>query len=209
MPNDLETPPSKPPLIENVFFDIGDVLMKIDFEEALKVLGPTKKNIFAETHGSDLLIQYEKGQIDSDFFFNTLKSNFSLPHDLKHIEKSWCAMVAGEIPGVKSTLERFAGKARFWTLSNTNESHFKNCIEPSSLYHGFEQILTSFQLKSYKPEPEIYKLALEKADAKPKNCLFLDDKAENIQAARDAGINAHRVYRSSQALDHFLHAYLS
>ena len=43
-----------------------------------------------------------------------------------------------------------------------------------------------------KPEPEIYRLALKKADASPEETFYIDDIAENVAAARRLGIDAVR-----------------
>ncbi len=41
-----------------------------------------------------------------------------------------------------------------------------------------------------KPEPEIYRLCLEKLAVDPGACIFLDDVLQNVQAARDLGMHA-------------------
>lgn len=53
----------------------------------------------------------------------------------------------------------------------------------------FDEIILSCDLKLLKPEPEIYKACLEKADALPGECLFIDDTPANIKAARECGIH--------------------
>jgi HAD superfamily hydrolase (TIGR01509 family) len=41
-----------------------------------------------------------------------------------------------------------------------------------------------------KPDPEIYSMALEKANTPAGNCVFLDDLSENIEGAERMGMNA-------------------
>ena len=41
-----------------------------------------------------------------------------------------------------------------------------------------------------KPEPEIWRILLDTLGAKPSECLFFDDRAENIEGAREAGLRA-------------------
>ena len=38
-------------------------------------------------------------------------------------------------------------------------------------------------------QPEIYRLLFDKWDLDPQDCFFLDDKPENIEAAKKAGMN--------------------
>ncbi|MFC1648604.1 HAD-IA family hydrolase [Nanoarchaeota archaeon] len=39
-----------------------------------------------------------------------------------------------------------------------------------------------------KPDPRIYQILFEKANVKPEECLFIDDKQRNIDAARELGM---------------------
>jgi HAD superfamily hydrolase (TIGR01509 family) len=43
-----------------------------------------------------------------------------------------------------------------------------------------------------KPSPEIYQEAVRSAGCSPAECFFTDDKQENVDAARRAGIDAIR-----------------
>lgn len=40
-----------------------------------------------------------------------------------------------------------------------------------------------------KPQPEIYKCLLEKYNLVPSECVFIDDRMDNVEAARQVGIN--------------------
>jgi putative hydrolase of the HAD superfamily len=42
-----------------------------------------------------------------------------------------------------------------------------------------------------KPDAEIYLLAAQALDAAPEDCLFVDDKAANVEGARAVGMRAH------------------
>ncbi|WP_425425363.1 HAD-IA family hydrolase [Amycolatopsis saalfeldensis] len=42
-----------------------------------------------------------------------------------------------------------------------------------------------------KPDPEIFRLLLEKLGAEPADCLFFDDRQSNVDGARAVGIQAH------------------
>ena len=61
----------------------------------------------------------------------------------------------------------------------------------SRLPFGYAQEggIYSFEVGSRKPEPEIYHKALDVANAKAENSLFIDDLIENIEIARSMDIN--------------------
>lgn len=50
--------------------------------------------------------------------------------------------------------------------------------------------LFSYQLRSAKPEPEIFRLAQERLGAAPEDIVFVDDRPANVAAARDFGMTA-------------------
>jgi HAD superfamily hydrolase (TIGR01509 family) len=52
----------------------------------------------------------------------------------------------------------------------------------------FDIRIVSYEVKLLKPEPAIYFLALQRAGAKAEECVFIDDMAVNVEAARALGI---------------------
>lgn len=72
-------------------------------------------------------------------------------------------------------------------LSNIGKFHSDVTREKNG-YDEFDPVILSYEVKMRKPEPEIYKLALEKVGAKPEECIFIDDKEENLVPARQLGI---------------------
>ena len=60
----------------------------------------------------------------------------------------------------------------------------------NNLNHFFDPILISSEIKLAKPQPEIFDDLLDTIgySNKPKSCLFIDDKKENIQVAQWLGM---------------------
>jgi putative hydrolase of the HAD superfamily len=52
-------------------------------------------------------------------------------------------------------------------------------------------LLSNSRLGLLKPDPAIFRAALEALDAAPADVVFLDDRTENVAAARLIGIDAH------------------
>jgi len=55
---------------------------------------------------------------------------------------------------------------------------------------GFDHCVWSYALKLAKPEAAIYRCAAEGLATDPAGILFIDDKAENIEAAHSVGMQA-------------------
>jgi len=97
--------------------------------------------------------------------------------------------VARELPGIHALLEVLKSRFRLAVLSNTFFGHWDH-FETTELYRRFEQPLASHLLGAAKPDSSAYILTLERLGARPEAVLFIDDKLENVQAARALGIHA-------------------
>jgi putative hydrolase of the HAD superfamily len=83
---------------------------------------------------------------------------------------------------------------RTYVLSNASDLFFTyfNNFGPLS---DFDGAVVSCQEKLLKPEPEIYQRLLERYDLVPEECFFIDDRRENVDAARSLGMEGH-VFRN-------------
>ena len=75
-------------------------------------------------------------------------------------------------------------------LSNMGDNVLANIEREFSWIHRFDALVWSFQLHLAKPDPAIYRYALHELGVQPAQTLFLDDRIENIDAARALGIQA-------------------
>jgi putative hydrolase of the HAD superfamily len=75
-------------------------------------------------------------------------------------------------------------------LSNMGDAVHESIIVEHAWINTFDALIWSYQLGVIKPNPTIYRYALEKLNAQPEKTLFLDDRSENITAARALGIQA-------------------
>lgn len=73
-------------------------------------------------------------------------------------------------------------------LSNMGDAVMENIVREFAWIADFDVLIWSYQHRMAKPEPAIYELLLDKLGTAPEETLFLDDKLENIEAARRHGI---------------------
>jgi putative hydrolase of the HAD superfamily len=52
----------------------------------------------------------------------------------------------------------------------------------------FDAVVISYEVRLAKPEPEIYRVTLDRLGVAPSNALFVDDRIENIDTARELGL---------------------
>jgi putative hydrolase of the HAD superfamily len=83
-------------------------------------------------------------------------------------------------------------------LSNMGDSVLESIERTFAWTQEFDVLIWSYQHRLAKPEPAIYQLLLEKLGTAAEETLFLDDKAENIAAARALGIRAFQFSTAEQ-----------
>jgi putative hydrolase of the HAD superfamily len=75
--------------------------------------------------------------------------------------------------------------------SNTNAAHWDYLNRLYQLDQLAEAAILSHECGCEKPRPEIYLLAAQAHGRQPEQCLFVDDRAENVEAAQALGFSAH------------------
>ena len=98
------------------------------------------------------------------------------------------------------SLSQAFGKTSFEAAVNHGRLSFMPLIDGGVI---------SYEVKSVKPEPGIYEALIGKYDLIPEECVFLDDREENVEAARQKGFHGIVVEgyeQASEALDKLLAA---
>ena len=75
-------------------------------------------------------------------------------------------------------------------LSNIGDAMATGVTARLEWLKGFERCIWSYALKLAKPDPEIFRRTIELLRIAPDSVLFIDDKEENITAARGTGMRA-------------------
>ncbi|MGV6825720.1 MAG: HAD-IA family hydrolase [bacterium] len=75
-----------------------------------------------------------------------------------------------------------------WYLSNDVSSWASGLRQRFQLDHWFDGYVISADVGARKPDPAIYQVLLERAAANAIDCIFVDDKPENLETARSLGM---------------------
>lgn len=73
-------------------------------------------------------------------------------------------------------------------LSNMGDGVLDSVKREFDWIYRFNVLVWSYQLGIAKPDPAIYRYTLDKLGTRPEETLFIDDKIENVEAARALGI---------------------
>jgi 2-haloacid dehalogenase len=95
-------------------------------------------------------------------------------------------------PTVEVLAELHAAGVPLYALSNWSAETFPAARPRYPFLEWFDGIVISGEARAAKPDPRIYEALLERYDLDPGSILFIDDVAENVEAAVALGIRSVR-----------------
>jgi putative hydrolase of the HAD superfamily len=174
--------------VRAIAFDLGGVLVDVDHARAAARLGVSldawAAAWFDGPHHDDI----STGRIDADAFAAIGAARLGCP--AVDAKEAWAAVV--EVwPGASALVDDVLRRGlRVLVWSNTDPIHSERmalALPAIGTARGL-----SWRLGALKPDPAFYPRALD-ADLLPDHVLFLDDRADNVAAARAAGVHAAHV----------------
>ena len=137
---------------------------------------------------------YDRGELTGLGFWRKLAEDAGLNLNDKAIDElnAWDArMWTTSEPAMIAWQQRLQQQG-FLTaiLSNMGDSVLESIERSFDWIAGFDVLIWSYHHGMAKPEPDIYRLLLERLGTAAEETLFLDDKLVNIEAARHIGIRA-------------------
>jgi putative hydrolase of the HAD superfamily len=98
------------------------------------------------------------------------------------------------LPGARELLAELRPRYRLAALSNSNELHWERNTHELGVLELFEFAISSHQVGLAKPNPEIFRVAIERTGvSRPDATMYFDDLDVNVAAANAAGMRAYRT----------------
>ena len=182
-------------------FDLGNTVIKLDYERVLA-------KICAEaTVTRDQLVELleqpggyhdmERGAVTFWDFYEFLCDRAGYQGNIREFHDLWSDFFEGPMPGIEDVLERVRQQHRVAFLSNSNEVHAELIPrEFASLFRPDDRFIFSHRFHAAKPDPELFRRALEVIGALPHHVVFVDDLMENVTSARALGMRAFQFFDS-------------
>lgn len=178
-----------------LLFDLGNVLIDVDFRLALDVWERHSALPRAELErrfGVDEAYErHERGEIDAAAYCEHLAARLELRATLEEIEAGWNAIFPGEFVEVRRAIERARQRLPCHVFSNTNASHAVTWRQQfPELVAAIDAFHLSHEIGLRKPEPAAFARVCADIGLAPAEILFFDDLPANVEAARLAGLQA-------------------
>jgi putative hydrolase of the HAD superfamily len=179
-----------------VVFDYGMVLSGPPAPEAieqmLRITGLDAARLnelyWADRHA------FDEGKLTGLTFWRKLGADAGLKLNAAQIDelanwdaRMWTTENAAMVAWQRRLKERGLKTA---VLSNMGDNVHERLVREFEWLKQFDALVWSYQLGIAKPDPAIYRCTLERLGVAARETLFVDDKAENVEAARMLGMRA-------------------
>jgi HAD superfamily hydrolase (TIGR01509 family) len=199
------------PVIKNIIFDLGGVIMNIDFkktEEAFADLGFTDfSQHMTQFHITPFFEDYETGKINDAAFIKGIQQMAAAPLTEEDIVHAWNALLLDFPLERIILLEKLKKRYRLFLLSNTNALHYEAfqqtlyAVTGKKLEDLFEKTYYSHTVNLRKPDAAIYQLVIDENKLNPAETLFIDDTASNFSGAEETGIRIFHLKKPMQIME--------
>jgi epoxide hydrolase-like predicted phosphatase len=179
-------------MIKAIIFDLGGVLMTDIFlkqiaEDLAKQSSLSAQKIHAHLYPTEHWNLLTLGKITEDEYWDNFlkvsKTNVDKKYLTDKVRSSLYPL------GHATRIVRFLkNHYKLAILSNHAKEWSEYMRQKFDLFKSFDQIIFSCDVGLRKPDPKIYEIALEKLKCDTQECIFIDDKKRNTDAAVKLGI---------------------
>lgn len=198
--------------IKNIIFDLGGVLLDIDFTltaKAFEDLGVHDfLSLYNQHHADTFFADFEKGKVPVDEFYDHIRRICQCDHLTNdQIRDAWDALLIRFPQERINWLMQIAEKYSIFLFSNTNILHyqwFAAAFEEQTgkmLNNCFVKAYYSHEMGIRKPAFESYQMILDEQQLNVAETLFIDDTVKNTEAAQAMGMQVIHLVKPATVLD--------
>lgn len=199
-------------MIKNVVFDVGKVLVYYEPDWLMDKLGydeEKKKRMKAAMFHSPTWDEGDRGVLSKEELLEAFIAN---DPELE-AEIRLCYERVGEVidlmPHVIEWMEDLKGRGyHLYVISNYGENTFEKSMDKMAFIPYMEGMIFSYQYKMIKPDLMIYEQLLKEYNLDGSECVFIDDRQVNLDAAVNAGFAAGVLFQNYEQAKADLNALL-
>ena len=175
--------------IDNVVFDVGNVLIHFEPLQMMKELLPGLSDdmyrlLMQKTVHSPYWVAMDHGSMSYDDIIQAMIGlDKHLTDEITTFMRGWYPLMKQKDEGVRALkLCKEKGK-KLYVLSNFSDMPFDYTEENNAFFSLFDDKVVSSRVHLLKPDPEIYRYLVRSFELDPARTLFIDDNPANIETA--------------------------
>jgi glucose-1-phosphatase len=191
----MPPPRLSPGAADALLFDLGRVVLDIDFSRAVacwaEQAGCAPADIVARFVRDQAFFDHETGKISDAEYFESLRKSLGITIPDDQFLEGWNAIFAGVMPEIANLLPRAASHMPLYAFSNTNRPHVEYfSVAHADLLGHFRELYLSSTIGLRKPDAAAYDHVIKAIGVPAERIVFFDDLAVNVEGARACGLNA-------------------
>lgn len=180
--------------VDAIFSDLGDTLVRIRADRFFARLGEIVPGLDPLEFRRRILERevyqdFARGRVDGPAFARTVAGILGVEWSFEEFREVWVDMM-DPIPGAEEAFRLALGRVPVYVLSNTDPVHVAHILERFPWVAEATGLFLSYEEGLLKPDPGFYSGALERWGLEAGRVVFVDDREENVGAARDLGLRA-------------------
>ena len=187
-------------MIKNIIFDFGNVIGRFDYNETISNFTNNeeeKKFLIDKVLNSPEWLKYglmDSGLVSYDSIVKLIndRTNNKYSELVNKMINNYYKYItiSDEITNLVKSLKEKG--YNLYILSNTSKE-VVNEFKDYEIFKYFDGFVLSYKINMLKPNDGIYKYLLDKYNLIPEECLFIDDREDNIATANKFGIKGRFV----------------
>jgi putative hydrolase of the HAD superfamily len=180
--------------IKALFWDVGGVLLSNAWDRSQRDAAlehfKLDEEEFSDRHEM-VVSSFERGKIGLDDYLDRTIFYRNRPFSRDEF-KQYIFSLSQPNSEALALAQQLAASGKYLMGTINNESRDLNLyrIEKFGLRAIFSLFISSCFVGLRKPEPDIYRLALDTTQKAPEECCFIDDRSINLEAAKRLGMHA-------------------
>lgn len=180
---------------KTIVVDFGKVLVDYDYDRFVSSIVSDPKEragLVAVVSSQEFMDLHDLGEMS--FIDVIRKAQREHPQWKEYLQEYYdrqLDIITGEVPGMREALSGLKAQGyKIYGLSNWSDVVYDVIKKYPEIFSLLDDMVISSAVKLIKPDPAIYLHLCSKFGLNPADCVFIDDKAPNIEGARKAGMNA-------------------
>lgn len=186
-----------------IIFDIGRVLIRVDISRAMDGLASgltlTPQEVWSAIEKDPRWLDWQEGRISPRDWHLHLTKRLGISLTFEEFSEVWNRALDPKPIHSEGFLQRLSRNYRLALLSNTDPIHMSHGETRFPFFRFFPIRIYSYMVGASKPDPIIYRQALQACKVRAEEAVYIDDVAAYAEAAQRLGMTG-IVFQSPEQL---------
>ena len=176
-----------------IIFDIGRVLLRVDVSRAMDGLASglslTPQEVWSAIEKDPHWLDWQEGRISPRDWHLHITKRLGASLTFDQFTEVWNRALDPNPIHSEAFLEKLSKNYRLALLSNTDPIHMSNEEARFPFFRFFPMRIYSYRVGASKPNPVIYRKALQACKVRAGEAVYIDDVAAYAEAAQRLGMS--------------------